>query len=94
MALLDEVKTALRVSSTRFDTLEIEPLIEACKVDLRLSGVNVIEDDDPLIGRAVVLYCKANFGYIEDAERWGKAYEALKNSLALSSDYNTAEDTT
>lgn len=90
MALLDQVKTALRVSGTLYDADEIEPIIAACKIDLGLAGVRLIQDDDPLIARAVVLYAKANFGYTEDADRLAKAYEALKNSLALSSDYGVA----
>lgn len=87
MALLDNLKVALRVKSTAFDTAEITPIINACKIDLKLAGVNVIEDDDPLIERAVVLYAKANFGFSEDGEKYARAYEALKNSLALSGDY-------
>jgi hypothetical protein len=87
MALLDDVKVALRIKSSAFDTSEICPIISACKIDLELAGVNVIEDTDPLIQRAVVLYAKANFGYSEDSEKYQKAYDALKNSLALSGDY-------
>ena len=40
MALLDDVKTTLRISNNAYDA-EIEDLIEAVKIDLKLSGVNV-----------------------------------------------------
>ena len=89
MALLETVKVALRLSTTAFDTLEITPLISACKLDLKLAGVNVVDEADPLIVRAVTLYIKGNFGYSNDSEKFQKAYEMLKNSLALAGDYNT-----
>lgn len=88
MALIDDVKVNLRIKSTAFDASEIQPIIDACKADLKLSGVNKIEENDPLIRRAVVLYAKANFGYSEDSDKFMQAYTALKGSLALSGDYN------
>jgi hypothetical protein len=88
MALIDDVKVNLRIKSTAFDVSEIQPIIDACKADLKLSGVNKIEENDPLIRRAVVLYAKANFGYSEDSDKFMQAYTALKGSLALSGDYN------
>ena len=43
---------------------------------------------DPLVERAVLLYCKANFGLAPaDADRIWRAYEHLKCCLALSGDY-------
>lgn len=89
MALIDDVKVNLRIKSTAFDATEIQPIIDACKVDLKLSGVNVFKDGDPLLQRAIVLYAKANFGFSTDSERYQKAYDMLKNSMALSGDYNT-----
>ena len=47
MALLDYVKTALRTKSTAFDAFEIDPIINACKTDLRLAGVIKIERQRP-----------------------------------------------
>lgn len=95
--MLDKVKNALRVKTAAFDD-EIQDLIDACKADLRLVGVNVPEDTpdegkeatagDPLITRAVVLYAKANFGYSEDSEKYRAAYDYLKCSLSLAGDYH------
>ena len=91
MALLDEVKTNIRQSSTIFDTNEISPLILACKKDLEIAGIHPtrILDTDPLIKRAVILYCKAYFGFSEQMERYQNAYEFQKKSLACAEDYNT-----
>lgn len=88
--LLTEVKTALRIqqSTTVFDDAEINPLINACMADLKMAGVNRIDENDPCIRRAVVLYCKGNFGYRSDMEKFAQAYEKFKQALALSGDYN------
>ena len=95
--MLDKVKNALRVKKAAFDD-EIQDMIDACKADLRLVGVNVPEDTpaegketaagDPLITRAIVLYAKANFGYSEDSEKYRAAYDYLKCSLSLAGDYH------
>lgn len=89
MALLEDVKVALRIKSAAFDIAEIQPIIDACKIDLKLSGLNVIDETDPLLQRAVVLYAKGMFGYDDNSERYMQAYAMLKNSMALAGDYNT-----
>lgn len=86
--MLEKVKLALRIKSNKLDE-EITDLIEACKIDLSLSGVRKIEDTDPLIQQAVKLYCKANFGLEnKDSEKYQKSYDMLKISLSLCGDYN------
>ena len=88
--MLENVKTALRIRNTSFDG-EIEDLIDAARHDLALSGVLVEKtesDDDPLIIRAIITYCKANFGYDNpDADRFEKSYVMLKQHLSLAGDY-------
>lgn len=90
MALLDDVKLALRVSSSAFDA-EIKDLIEAAKADLKLSGVaeaKAEDENDPLIKRAIIVYCKAHFGYDNsEAERFHWSYDMLKAHLTLSQEY-------
>lgn len=91
MEIIDIVKNNLRIDTDAFDDAELKILIDACSQDLVLAGVSVgraSEYTDPLIARAVVLYCKANFGYEEKAEQYNKAYQMHKNSLALAGDYN------
>lgn len=87
--MLDKVKKALRISKATFDD-EVTDLIDAAIADLRLVGINVPENvgssgspDDPLFVRAIILYCKANFGYIDGAERYRAAYDYLKCALSL-----------
>lgn len=88
--MLEEVKTALRVSHTVLDG-EINDLIDAARHDLMLSGISILkvaDDTDPLIKRAVITYAKAHF--ITDdtaAERFLTSYNMLKNHLSLAGDY-------
>jgi|GEM_PF-519054 len=89
IALLAQVKIALRLSVTTFDNDEIYPIIDACKIDLWASGILKTENDDPLIVRAIVLYAKANFGFSEDSEKYHLSYTLLKNSMALCAEYNS-----
>lgn len=89
MTLREQVKAALRLKTTAFDESEIDPIISACKKDLSVGGVVRITDTDPLVSRAVVLYAKANFGFLDDSEKYGKAYEALKASMSLSGEYGS-----
>lgn len=89
--MLEKVKLALRIKSNILD-LEIEDLIEACKIDLSISGVKKIEESDPIINRAIILYCKANFGLEnKDSDKYQKSYDLLKQSLSLCGDYNVAK---
>lgn len=86
--MLEKVKLALRIKINSFDN-EIEDLIEACKIDLSMSGVKKINDDDVIIQRAIIVYCKANFGLDnKDSEKYQKSYNLLKQSLSLCGDYN------
>ena len=95
--MLSKVKLALRISGSAFDQ-EVQDLINAAFADLRLVGILVPElgegadsTGDPLLDRAVLLYAKANFGYLgygEDQERYRRAYDYLKCALSLGGDYH------
>lgn len=87
MSIINNVKTALRISNTAFDS-EIADLIEAAKSDLMLSGVNSTDETDPLIKRAITIYVKAHFGWNNpDAEKLQQSYDLLKSHLSLSREY-------
>ena len=90
MPILDDIKIALRISNTAYDS-EIYDLVAAARADLRLSGIlesKVNDDTDPLIKRAITVYVKANFGWNNpDAEKLQQSYNMLKSHLALSQEY-------
>lgn len=89
--MLEKVKTALRISNSAFDE-EIEDLIEGAQMDLVQAGVSsekAADEEDPLIRRALIIYCKANFGMDSpDADRFAASYESLKHHLSMAGDYN------
>jgi len=86
--LTEKMRVALRISSTSEKiTEEIEDCIEACKKDLANDGVKWIKESDPLIIRAITLYCKAEFGYNDKAEKFRQSYDTLKMRLSLSKEY-------
>ena len=88
MALIDDVKMALRVTTTAYDA-EINGLIESAKKDLGIAGVILPAGDDQIIETAIKTYCKMNFGTPNPAnwEILKKSYDEQKAQLSTNSDY-------
>lgn len=90
--MLQSVKSSVRIINDKFDS-ELTDLIESAKMDLLIAGVAKTDEADPLIKRAIILYCKANFGLDnKDSEKYQKSYEILKEKLSLCGDYNNVEE--
>lgn len=93
--MIDSVKGALRVTSN--DPLiieEIQDLIDACKLDLKIAGVSEskINEEDELIKRAIIIYAKAHYGLDNpNADRFQDSYVMLKQHLCLAGDYRELE---
>lgn len=93
MAFIDDVKKHLRITTTALD-VEVQDLMDAAELDLELSGLDPakIVTTDPLIRRAITIYCKAHFGYDNpDSDRFAKSYDMLKNHLTMAEDYLAGE---
>lgn len=86
MAILDDVKMALRIKTDKFDT-ELTGLVDAARLDLGVAGVVVPSDLDALIRQAVITYCKMNFGLPEDADRLKRSYDEQKAQLSNATGY-------
>lgn len=86
MNILGKVKLALRIVTDDFNE-ELTDLINACLLDLGIAGV--IEDDttDALIIRAVITFCKMNFGQPDDYDRLKAAYDEQKAQLSMATGY-------
>lgn len=89
--LLKYCKLLLRQATTDAFDEEIKSLIDACLLDLNISGVGEVEDE--LIKRAVGIYVKAHFGF-ENPDREGliECYNSLKTHLAISYKYGQVLD--
>lgn len=72
--MLDKVKLALHITSDVFDD-ELLDLISAALADLGLAGVVTLDTDKALIVRAIITFCKLNFGTPSP-----QVYEKLKSS--------------
>lgn len=84
---IEEAKKALRISSEDFNE-EIVTLLEASERDLMTAGVidSAFGGADPeLLKMAQIMYCKANFGFNEQGEKYNKAYENMKSLAVLAS---------
>lgn len=88
MALIDDVKVALRVTTTAYDS-ELDGLIESAKKDLQIAGVVIPEPMPPVVSTAIKTYCKINFGTPNPAnfDYLKKSYDEQKAQLGMSSEF-------
>lgn len=96
--LIDKVKVATRISVIDYDG-ELNDLIAAAFHDLGITDIKsemlTEEGIDPLIERAVITYCKMNFGYLstDQYQKFKAAYDEQKAQLLMSSTYTDWGDT-
>ena len=88
---LDNVKMALRITTTAYDS-ELTYLIAAAELDLGIAGVVVPTSLDALVERAIITYCKMHFGLPEDADRLKRAYDEQKAQLVTATGYTNWGD--
>ena len=91
MALLDKVKMACRVTTTAYDE-ELSDLICAGIRDVGITDVREellqnVNQLPPLVQRAVITYCRLNFGQPDDYDRLKRSYDEQKAQLLMSSAY-------
>lgn len=84
--MLTKVKLALRITTNVFDD-ELNDLIAAALLDLGIAGV--IPNDDALVTRAVITYCKLHFGEPSDRdyERLKSSYDEQKAQMSTATNY-------
>ena len=72
---------ALRITTTAYNT-ELTNLISAARQDLGIAGVEVPQTLDDICLRAVITYCKMNFGLPDDYDKLKKSYDEQKAQLS------------
>ena len=85
--MLEKIKHSLRIKHSAIDE-DIKEHIEACKLDLKRVGIVKVDETDFIIIQLVKLYVKWHLNYEEEADRYMRAYELMRNSISLSGDYN------
>ena len=88
--LFDFIKKTLKRSNTAIDE-EIRSNIIACLAELERVGISVTAEK-PLIDKCCELYCKAQFNFDNNSEHFQAAFEKLRDSLSLSSEYKVKPD--
>lgn len=87
--MLNKVKLALRINNNAYDK-EITDLINACKKELELVGIafSDLDANDEMITQAIILYCKANFGFDNnESQRFMESYNSLKAFMCTNQYY-------
>lgn len=86
MAMLDDVKLALRLTTTAYNN-ELNNLIDAGLADLGVAGVTEDDTTNALIKTAVITYCKLHFGSPTDFDRLKAIYDEQKAQLSMCTGY-------
>ncbi|MEE1189854.1 MAG: head-tail connector protein [Bacteroidales bacterium] len=91
MALLDDVKISLRVTTNAYDS-EINDLIDSAKKDLQIAGIMEsvtvsTADMNKAVVTAIKTYCKMNFGNPQNYENLKKSYDEQKAQMSMSTGY-------
>ena len=93
----EKVKLALRITTNAFDS-ELNDLIDAAKIDLGIAGVDIpVTTDqsvDVIISKAIITYCKLNFGEPDQYDRLKASYDEQKAQLSMATGYTTWTDQT
>ena len=85
--MLDKVKLALRLTVDNYDA-DLTDLIAAAAIDMGIAGIETT-DQDAIIERAIITYCKLNFMVLTDGEydRLKRSYDEQKAQLSMHSAY-------
>lgn len=85
--ILALLKQSVRISTTKFDSVQIAHLVTAAQLDLGVAGVVVPDAYDALVDEAIITYVMYHFGIPEDAERLKKSYDEQKAQLSTATGY-------
>lgn len=87
--MFEMVKFALGLTGDEFDAV-VTDLIESAMADLGIAGVDKTEPSDPLVRRAIITYCRANFsmfGLPDGYDRLKESYDEQKAQMSMASGY-------
>jgi len=84
--MLAAVKENLRITTTSLDA-DLQDDIDAALMDLQRVGIDISDQSQPLIIKAVKLYCRWQQDYMGKGEQYCKAYNSLMQALSLAGDY-------
>ena len=90
---LPAVQLALRITTTAYDN-ELTDLINAALLDMGIAGVTNDDDTNKLVLRAIITYCRLNFGQPDDYDRLKASYDEQKAQMSMATGYTTWTEAT
>ncbi len=90
MAILDDAKLAMRITTNSYDG-EISRLLTAGAADLGIVDVDATDATDPLILQALITYTRLHFGTPDDAAYLQRSYDEQKAQLISNRNYGLKE---
>ena len=84
--MLEAIKENLRITTSALD-IDLLDDINAAIADLQRVGIDTSDQSQPLIIKAVKLYCRWQQDYMGKGEQYYKAYTGLMQALSLAGDY-------
>ena len=91
--IIKKTRYLLPLNEDAFDS-ELNELIEAAKEDLSIAGVTLPDPLDAICNRAIITYCKCNFGSPNEYDRLKASYDEQKAQLSMATGYTTWIDLT
>lgn len=86
MALIDDARIALRLTTTAYDS-QLTQLINAAKLDLGIAGVVLPDTLDDLCNVAIITYVMMKFGDPDNGDRLKASYDEQKAQLSMATGY-------
>lgn len=86
MGILEAVRMALRRNTEAYDE-ELREMIDAAVFDLQLTNIDIAEESDPLVRRAIITYVCMNQPGVDDYDRLKASYDEQKAQLSMASRY-------
>ena len=90
MITVSEIRQKVRISTESLNT-DIQDNIDAARLELSRVGIHE-EADDALTDKAVELYCKWQFNYMNKGEQFYKNFSELRNALSVTEKYKNWEE--
>ncbi len=90
MAILNDAKLAMRITTTAYDD-EISRLLTAGAADLGIVDVDANDTTDPLIAQALITFTRLHFGSPSDVEYLKRSYDEQKAQLISNRNYGLKE---
>lgn len=84
ITLLRKVKNSMRIDGEDHDE-ELSDLISAAKREMLEAGAveSALKDDDELVRRACITYCKSHFGYDDEKGKFEEAFNKMLIKISL-----------